>query len=107
MREAIIFPEGPIKAGAPRPDSSENAFCLTCHTADGRDAMGLDALSFEAGVMAEDDERRQPSQPPRRVFGNIPAGWIPPAAGPGSPLAATKAPREGALIDRWVLPTAE
>ena len=107
VREAIIFPEGPIKAGAPRPDSSENAFCLTCHTADGRDAMGLDALSFEAGVMAEDDERRQPSQPPRRVFGNIPAGWIPPAAGPGSPLAATKAPREGALIDRWVLPTAE
>ena len=106
VREAIIFPEGPIKAGAPRPDSSENAFCLSCHTADGRDAMGLDALAFDADVNAEDDLRRQPSQPPRRVFGNIPAGWIPPGIGPGSPDEATRAPAGGALIDRWVLPRA-
>ncbi len=107
VRSAIHFPEGPLMAGAPRPDSSENAFCLSCHTSEGRGAMGLEALEFRPNVMAEDDPRRQPMQPPRRVFGNIPAGWIPPGVGEGSPAEATVAPLEGALIDRWVLPVAD
>ncbi len=106
VRERIIFPEGPLKAGVPRPDSSKNAFCLTCHHADGRGGLSLEALVLKPGVLAEHDRRRQPMQPPRRVFGNIPAGWIPPGHGPGSPKEATVAPPEGALIDRWVLETA-
>lgn len=104
LREAITFPEGPVRAGVPRPDSSDNPFCLSCHTEDGRDAMGLDALAYDPSVLAEHDPRRQPSQPPRRVFGNIPAGWIPPGDGPGSPAEALQAPPEGLLIDPWVLP---
>jgi hypothetical protein len=104
LRDAIVFPEGPLRHGVPRPDSSDNAFCLTCHTEDGRDGMHTDALTIDANTNAEHDLRRQPSQPPRRVFGNIPAGWIPAGPGDGSPAGATVAPEGGALIDAWVLP---
>jgi hypothetical protein len=107
VRDAINFPEGPIRLGAPRPDSTSNAFCTTCHTAESRDGLSLSALELRPDVMAEDDPRRQPHQPPRRVFGNVPAGWIPPGAGPGSPDEHLRAPPEGLLIDAWVLPGAE
>ncbi len=104
LRQAITFPEGPLRAGAPRPDSSNNQFCLSCHSAAGVGPMGLEALEFRPDVLLENDPRRQPHQPPRRVFGNIPAGWIPPGEGPGSPATASQAPPTGALIDEWVLP---
>ncbi len=104
LRAAILFPEGPLKHGVPRPDSSANGFCLTCHAGDGRGAMHTDALVLDPGTPAELDRRRQPHQPPRRVFGNIPAGWIPAGEGPGSPTEAVQAPEDGFLIDRWVLP---
>ncbi|MFO7561403.1 MAG: hypothetical protein R6X02_02065 [Enhygromyxa sp.] len=104
VREAINFPEGPVRAGAPRPDSTTNQFCLSCHSAEGRGGLGLDALVLDPNTVAEHDRRRQPHQPPRRVFGNIPAGWIAPGEGPGSPGQALQAPPEGLLIDPWVLP---
>lgn len=105
LREAITFPEGPIRAGVPRPDSSSNPFCLTCHHAEGQGGLSLAALAYDAEVVAELDPRRQPLQPPRRVFGNIPGGWIPPGDGPGSPADALVAPPAGVLVDPWVLPT--
>jgi hypothetical protein len=104
VRDAILFPEGPLRSGVPRPDSSDNAFCLSCHHVDGRGGLTLEALERHPNVNAEDDPRRQPLQPPRRVFGNIPAGWIPSGDGAGSPAEALQAPPEGLLIDRWVLP---
>lgn len=104
IREAILFPEGPLIAGAPRPDSSTNAFCLSCHHEEGNAGLGLGALVYDPGLLLEHDPRRQPLQPLRRVFGNIPAGWIPPGDGPGSPTEAFVAPAEGALVDPWVLP---
>ncbi len=104
VRDVILFPEGPLRAGAPRPDSTQNQFCLSCHHSEGRGGLSLDALALNPDVAAEDDLRRQPLQPPRRVFGNIPAGWIPPGAGAGSPDEAVQAPPEGFLIDRWVMP---
>ncbi len=107
VRDAIIFPEGPLRVGAPRPDSSANAFCLSCHTETGRGGLSLQALVYRPDVLLEDDPRRQPMQPPRRVFGNIPAGWIPPGAGPGSPVEPLRAPPEGLVIDHWVLQGAE
>ncbi len=103
LRDAINFPEGPLRAGVPRPDSSNNAFCTTCHTTEGQGGLGLDALVADPSTPAEHDRRRQPSQPPRRVFGNIPANWIPADVGPGSPAQATQAPAQGLLIDRWLL----
>ncbi|MEZ4266540.1 MAG: hypothetical protein R3F39_09190 [Myxococcota bacterium] len=107
MRERINFPEGPLRAGAPRPDSSGNSFCLSCHSDSGKGGLTLAALKRQPEIPAEEDRRRQPTQPPRRVFGNIPAGWLPPGAGPGSPLEAQRAPAEGLLVDRWLLPAAE
>ena len=107
VRADILFPEGPLMAGAPRPDSSDNPFCLSCHTDEGVDSMHTDALVADPSLLLEDDPRRQPSQPPRRVFGNIPAGWIPAGEGPGSPAEASQAPDEGVVIDHWVLPTAD
>lgn len=107
LRAAIHFPEGPLMAGAPRPDSSTNAFCLSCHHEGGQGGLGLGALAYLPDVSHEDDRRRQPLEPLRRVFGNIPPGWLPPGAGPGSPSEALRAPPEGLLIDPWVLPAAE
>ena len=103
VREAINFPEGPLRYGQPRPDSTDNAFCLRCHQEDGKRGLTIEALAWRP-VNAEDDLRRQPSQPPQRVFGNIPAGWIAPGPGPGGPAAPMVAPPEGAKIDQWVLP---
>jgi hypothetical protein len=102
LREALTFPEGPLLAGQPRPDSSGNPFCLSCHTAEGRDGLGLEALAFDATLPVEHDPRRQPTQPPRRVFGNVPAEWL-----PYGPARATVAPAEGALVDPWAMPSAE
>lgn len=107
VRSALLFPEGPLRHDAPRPESSGNAFCLDCHHADGLGGLSLAALTQTAGTVAHDDVRRQPHQPPRRVFGNIPAGWIPAGIGPGGPSTAMQAPPEGLLIDAWVLPPAE
>lgn len=106
LREAINFPEGPLHAGAPRPDSSGNPFCLSCHSAAGIGGLGLGALEYRPNVVAENDPRRQPLQAPRRVFGNVPGDWIPPGDGPGSPARSFQAPPQGTLVDPWLLPAA-
>jgi hypothetical protein len=106
IRGAIHAPDGPLRAGAPRPDTTANRFCLDCHTEEGRGGLGLEALAARPDLDAEHDPRRQPLQPPRRVFGNVPAGWISPGPGPGGPATHVQAPPEGLLIDRWVLPSA-
>lgn len=106
VRESINFPEGPLVLGRPRPDTTSNAFCLSCHGAG--QPHGLSLAALEAGdAPVEDDPRRQPAQPfSRRVFGNVPAGWIAPGAGVGGPEAHLVAPPEGLPIDPWILPPA-
>lgn len=103
LREAINFPEGPLRYGQPRPDSTNNSFCLSCHHDNAKDGLTVDALEWRP-INVEDDPRRQPSQPLQRVFGNIPGNWIAPGHGPGSPAAAQVAPPEGFKVDQWVLP---
>lgn len=98
LRELLIFPEGPLRLGEPRPDSSENSFCLSCHQANGLGGLSLKALEYRSEMPTELDPRRQPTQPPRRVFGHIPADWL-----SGSPEEALVAPNEGILIDSWLL----
>lgn len=76
LREAILFPEGPLHAAQPRPDSSQNDFCLGCHRSDGSDrqppSLGINAL-MSRDMAAKLDPRRQPSQAPARIFGHLPA----------------------------------
>lgn len=96
VREAILSPEGSAEYGHPRPDSSGNGFCLSCHTEEGKGGLSIDALRA-IDLPMEEDRRRQPSQPPRRVFGNIPAGWL-----PGGPERHTQAPPEGLIVDQWL-----
>jgi len=98
VREAINFPEGPLVFDQPRPDSIDNAFCLSCHQAGGKGGLGLDALAFNPSVNAMDDPRRNPSQHLRMVHGNIPEGWL-----NGLITAATQAGPEGFMLDPYLL----
>lgn len=98
VREAINFPEGPVVFNQPRPDSSNNAFCLSCHHPAGKGGLGLDALTFDANVNAMDDPRRQPLQHLRMVHGNIPEGWL-----DGRITVASQAGPEGFMLDPYLL----
>ncbi|MFK7891994.1 MAG: LamG-like jellyroll fold domain-containing protein [Granulosicoccus sp.] len=98
VREAINFPEGPVVFNQPRPDSSNNAFCLSCHQPAGKGGLGLDALTLNPNVNAMNDPRRQPLQHLRMVHGNIPEGWL-----DGRITVASQAGPEGFMLDPYLL----
>ena len=100
ISERIDFPEGPLVHDLPRPDSSNNAACLQCHAAGLPLGLGLGALTLNGNVTAANDPRRNPMQPPARVFGHIPANWL----GEGLPASAMVAPAAGLSIDEFLLP---
>ena len=106
LRQSIHFPEGPIYYNAPRPDSTKNSFCITCHSDQGKGGLDLMALELSSGLPANQDDRRQPSQPFRRLFGNIPAGLVQPSIAGVSPAPAalTALPASGQIIDDWIQP---
>jgi hypothetical protein len=103
LRQSLLFPEGPLSANVPRPDSLRNDFCLSCHQADGTgylpDTLNLQALESLA-IDAEDDPRRQPGQPHALIYGNIPAGLFGKNAPPYHEYAD-----DGLYIDRLILGT--
>ena len=101
IRDDLLFPEGPLLRDQPRPNSRNNAFCLGCHVADAPTNSGLTfgALTRRAGVLAPNDDRRQPMQPEARVYGNIPNNWL------GSGISAFNAGPNGTLIDNIILPS--
>ncbi len=76
LRQKMLFPEGPLVYNDSRPDSTDNQFCLRCHSADGKRGLDLDALTLKASQWQENDRRRQPMQALRLMFGNIPAGYL-------------------------------
>ncbi|TLU64324.1 hypothetical protein FE810_12030 [Thalassotalea litorea] len=100
VRDDINFPEGPLLLDAPRPDSSQNAFCLSCHTQTAPAGLSIAALTLNQNLTALDDPRRQPMQPDPRVFGNIPANWISPGV-PAQHIIAD--PETGFAIDTLLL----
>lgn len=102
LRESLNFPEGPLFHDAPRPDSAHNSFCLSCHHVNGKDGLSIRALTLNPHIAAKDDRRRQPTQPPSKVFGNIPAGWL-----PNSPDTSVNADVAGVKVDEWILPSSE
>jgi hypothetical protein len=103
LRQAVHFPEGPLFHDAPRPDTRQNAFCISCHSSAGQAGLGLSALAY-TGVPATFDPRRQPAQPPAQLFGQVPAGLVEGAAG-SQPATATTTPPGGLPIDPWMLPS--
>lgn len=103
LRDALVFPEGPLISSAPRLDSSNNAFCLSCHTNDSPEGLSIESLKIDHQITAPYDPRRQPLQPINKVYGNIPAGWIEEGPGAGGPLEDTSS-AQGEWIDYWVLP---
>lgn len=106
VRQSVHFPEGPLYHNKPRPHSLQNQFCLTCHKTPaggaGLGGLDLEAISFDNTYNADQDPRRQPLQPPRRIYGQIPVGLVDTT---GLPATATALPAAGELIDRWMLPS--
>lgn len=100
VRQQLDFPEGPLVATRPRPDSTKNNFCLSCHGAPGatRDTLTLAAL--QPGTVPESqDPRRQPLQPPPLLFGLVPANTF----GPGAPATPISSP-SGVSVDAYFYP---
>ncbi len=102
LRQSVHFPEGPLFHNAPRPHSVQNQFCITCHHSGGKPGLDLDAIALDTAFHAKDDNRRQPLQPPKRIYGRIPAGLIDTATTP-QPTTAIDLPAGGKLIDEWML----
>jgi hypothetical protein len=104
LRQSIHFPEGPLFHNRPRPHSQQNEFCLSCHKATsggaGKAGLDLDAIALDGTFNADQDPRRQPSQPQRRIYGYIPAGLVDSTSLPSSAIAL---PSTGHLIDQWLL----
>lgn len=104
LRQSIHFPEGPLFHNAPRPHSVQNQFCTTCHYSEGQPGLDLMALMLDSSCLALNDTRRQPMQPPSKIYGRIPAGLIDSTdQASAQPTAAITLPAGGKLIDEWML----
>ncbi|MBV1921808.1 MAG: hypothetical protein KUG73_14110, partial [Pseudomonadales bacterium] len=101
LRESFTFPEGPLYHDAPRPDSLNNQFCLSCHHENGKGGLDLVALKRNVNVLAKYDHRRQPMQPPAKVSGWLPANWL-----PGSEGYDQQAPDDGMPFDELIMESA-
>lgn len=99
IRASLLFPEGPLVHDLPRPNnSSTNKFCLSCHSATGLGGLSTAALTYDAGTLMHDDPRRQPSQPPRLIYGYFPLGYA------GNTNPSQDAGASGMSLDAWVNP---
>ena len=98
LREAMHFPEGPFYHDLPRPDSTNNQFCLSCHTDSSRvRGLQVGALSFR-DIPAKDDRRRLPTQPPSEILGAIPESFVRSIEGNLDKLGSNK-------IDEYIQPS--
>lgn len=104
LASAMHFPEGPLFHDAPRPDTSINRFCISCHNPGEQEGLTLDALKIKSTIDAINDDRRQPTQPPPIISGFVPAETVnagsTPAPTSDEPLGNTLQ-----LIDEWLLET--
>jgi hypothetical protein len=100
MRQSIHFPEGPLFHNAPRPDTATNAFCITCHHETAKGGLDMTALELDTTFIAANDPRRQPSQPPAKLYGRLPAGLV---DSTGLPAATTDTAPSGQSVDPLML----
>jgi len=104
IRERLNFPGQPLPSDPPlqfnkaRPDSTGNDFCLTCHHSGAQPGLDITvALAAGGSTMLQHDKRRQPMMPPRRMFGNVPAGFFGTLLPPQDSMDV--------LIDEYFFPT--
>ena len=79
VRDQLLFPEGPLEANEPRPDSSNNSFCLSCHFDDEprlADSLTVKALTLDGSLVMKEDRRRQPMQTITNMYGFFPDNWM-------------------------------
>jgi hypothetical protein len=77
VRMAVLMPEGQLAVNKPRPDTQNNAFCISCHTTDDtfwrplstRALVTSSELAIGQQLNMWQDARRQPMQRPRYIFG--------------------------------------
>lgn len=105
LRQRLLFPEGNLIFDQPRPVSTSNGFCLSCHKVGRPPVLGPEALTPDLLQRpAKDDPRRMPLQAPAELFGLIPAHLVsqdfPPADVHGPSLAIDQALHRGPLY-RW------
>jgi hypothetical protein len=124
VRSPLHFPEGPLVWTSPRPNSTSNSFCLSCHSDNGSQFSNTllatiaqlspqipgplcgpisGTCSYNISAPMWQDPRRQPMHPQRLIFGNIPEGFInnqPPQV----PPSTSQAPSSGTPLDQWVFP---
>lgn len=93
ISEKIHFPEKDFHWNKPRPDSSQNKFCLSCHREGRKGGLGLEALE-PGSVPFHSDVRRQPNLWPMFMSGNLPKNFY----GEGKPLKNEKLPDQGIQI---------
>lgn len=99
LRRRLLFPEGPVVRNEPRPKSSSNQFCLSCHRTGEEGGLTLDALTRDANTQAQNDDRRQPLQAPDTIFGMIPAHHV----ADGKPATALPlGSTNGVNLDPWI-----
>jgi hypothetical protein len=78
LRSTILMKAPEFRASLPRPDSTRNGFCLSCHEP-AHPVPGLritGPLSLVANRPMKNDRRKQPTQPIRILGGNLPAGLL-------------------------------
>lgn len=105
LRQSYLFPEGPLRFNSPRPNSTGNKFCLSCHVSpylDPRVPASLSLMALVPGTLSlEEDRRRQPMEALRLTRGFIPANYF----GTGLPAGSlTDQPGLGHLRDAWIHP---
>ncbi|VUD46820.1 hypothetical protein TDB9533_00901 [Thalassocella blandensis] len=99
-------------AGVPRPDTTQNAFCLSCHESAANDPLRPRGLAVAAlvnnGIPVELDPRTQPGQPysrwnqPAYAHGVIPAQWFESIHGVSVPVVK-RTPDKPLPILEWQL----
>ncbi|MBZ0114421.1 MAG: hypothetical protein K8J08_18305 [Thermoanaerobaculia bacterium] len=75
VRDELTFEDSLIEYALPRPNLA-NDFCSRCHHSSNQSATLTPAALTEGTVNMEDDARRQPLQPPPKIFGMIPAHYL-------------------------------
>lgn len=105
VRNYIHFPEGPLQWNVPRPNSSGNTFCLSCHTGQNTFTLTNEALVPNPnGLDLQYDTRRQPLQLPRIIYGNVPGPFIYSVTGVPQPGSLMQSPPSTILLDLWDYP---